>query len=64
MKTAWPKYFGVYGELKNGDIFKIMRSDRISFAQASQIAADLTRLQVWLKEFSDRKIPQPSASKS
>jgi energy-coupling factor transporter ATP-binding protein EcfA2 len=29
-----------------------------------EIAADLTRLQTWLKEFSDRKIPLPSLAKS
>jgi energy-coupling factor transporter ATP-binding protein EcfA2 len=31
----------------------------VPLPEPDEIAADLTRLQVWLKEFSERKIPQP-----
>ncbi len=34
----------------------------VSLPEPDDIAADLTRLQTWLKEFSERKIPQPSAA--
>ena len=36
----------------------------VPLPEPDEIAADLTRLQSWLKEFSDRKIPQPSPAKS
>jgi hypothetical protein len=32
----------------------------VPLPEPDDIAADLTRLQVWLKEFSERKIPQSS----
>ena len=34
----------------------------VALPEPDDIAADLTRLQAWLKEFSERKIPQPSAA--
>lgn len=35
----------------------------VPLPEPDDIAADLTRLRVWLKEFSERKIPQPSPAK-
>jgi hypothetical protein len=35
----------------------------VPLPEPDDIAADLTRLQVWLKEFSERKIPRSSAAK-
>jgi len=36
----------------------------VPLPEPDEIAADLTRLQIWLKEFSERKIPEPSLTKS
>jgi hypothetical protein len=35
----------------------------VPLPEPDDIASDLTRLQTWLKEFSERKIPQPSLAK-
>ena len=35
----------------------------VSLPEPDDIAADLTRLQTWLKEFSERKTPQPTPAK-